>query len=198
MKGGIRFGVLAWGAAVLVALLIAGCAETPRTESSTPQFSRKQFAQWQRQLVDSMCAGPCGCIVAQRPFVNITGKFTIPPWPNATVLLYAAPNASFDAAMYVVRNCHPIRRLQLEREDHFALGLVPAGQYLVAVRANSFAPGALGFPVIDETANGNLTVKLQFVGSDMDYAVAAFVVRLANLTGEDSNPSPETSNHGFR
>jgi len=118
---------------------------------------------------------PCGSLKIRHPFINVSGFLTERARQNAILYLFLSPDTSFNTSLFVVENCPAISRWTLLARTEFDLGLLPEGNYIVVLDAGSSESGQ-GFPIIHETNDSNLTIRMAFHGGSQRYSMTAFSI----------------------
>ena len=127
--------------------------------------------QWELQVESN----PCGWLRIRPPLVNVTGFLTESLYNDTDIFLFVTPNTSFNASMYVVEHCHPIQHNKILGNDRFHFGPLPSGNYVVMFERQSLDP-VQGFPIIHETNESGIEVKMAFQGGNARYSIAAFTI----------------------
>ena len=173
MKDNCGITLAAGRVALLLALLINGCAHLPGEKPVPPDISMVELEQWRHDFKERIRQNPCGAMTIQPPFINVTGRFTNGVRHNTALFLFLTRNTTYENATYVLNNCAAIRRGRLENGTRFSFGLLPAGKYVAMV----VGQGDRGFPVFDEIMHANLTVDTAFHYDNSSHSIAAFSVR---------------------
>ena len=165
------------GIAILVTmlLLLLSCAPETSTHFEKASDNGRNFYQALQALERRIQENPCGFLQVRQPLLQVSGFLTASPRDNTSLVLFIAPNTSFDAALYVVEHCPPIYRSSSTNAKRFTLPPLPEGNYVVMLDGHSFG-SAQGFPVVNEINDSDWIVDFAFHGGNSQYSMAAFSI----------------------
>ena len=171
-------------AVTIMMLVLMGCAHDHWMSSDRGNFRHVNYTEIYARLAEWETRNACGYLNTKGPLVNVSGRFTTPIKDNTSIFLYIAPTASMPAALSAVEDCRYIQKRVLSHPGEFQLGPLPAGDYFVMTRGDSYIRGQ-GFPVIDDSKTSDCTLTPISQGGNPSHSITIFSIQCPG-----TNPYP--------
>ena len=172
---------------IMIEIILAGCDSAqpdsrPLSVMEVEVFNVSHIVEAADRMRQN---NPCGYLLVQPPFFNISGQVRGRTDPDTIVYLYIVRNLSFEAAEYTVGRCPTISRATVSKGRDFLFNSLPTGKYMLLIKHGQ-ADMAPGVPILHEFRQANYSLRVS-----MSRNISGRSATLFSITGVDQERKPQ-------